>query len=509
MSDSSEAFGALRSALNRDWTSPAFFTHIMRMFQRRHAEAPDEVAQAWIPYAQSHLQRWPDAHRLLSLREVAFDPFTPEPWMGLARVLELHGARVDEHRVDAIGLRTTHRALTHLDLGRNALNELGARRLARLLSRHGSLTTLDVSHNRMGWKGAAALVDMLAHTRTRQLAFAEVSYGLDGFERFASAPVGDLDALTLGSARIEGEQASAFIEALAAGPLTRLALPKTSLSDPLIDLFTALEWPHLTALDLSGVFYTLLDATAVALSRTSLPSLESVGLSDIWIHGHSARALAKGPWWEGVRELDLSGSRQRHELVDALLGAKCLGNLRRLNLEFGEVDRGLLAKLAAGTPALEELSLSGCDVHDWGVVALCEGDAPWTSLDLSYSTGLGERAFDALAAVSKERPLRALNLRGCRIHGRFTKRLAGLRAERLDLSGCQLKDKGLKTLCAVGALDHTRELILSDNQLTPRAVKVLRDHQANASWRQIDLSDNPLKHHGRAAALKLGAFVLT
>jgi hypothetical protein len=509
MTDPSDAFGELRSALNRDWTSPELFTHLMLLCQRRHAEAPDEVDQVWVPYAHSHLDRWPSEHRTLSLREVTFDPSTHAPWMGLARRLSLRGAKVDGSRVDAIGLRTTHRALTHLDLGGNRLDELGARRLARLLSRHESLTTLDVSNNRIGWAGAAALVDTLAHTRARDLSFAEVSYGLDGFDGFAAAPVGSLDALSVGGARLEGAHTSAFIQELAAGEVTRLGLPRTNLSDPLVDLFTALEWPRLRALDLTGVFYVLVNATALALSRTSLPALEALTLADVRVDGHAATALAQAPWWGGVRALDASGARTRQELVDALVDAGCLRDLRRLNLSFGKVERGLLSKLAAGAPSLDELSLSGCEVDDWGVVALCEGDAPWTSLDLSYNTHLGGRAFDALAAVSQERPLRALDLRGCHVDARLARRLAGLRVARLDMSGCGLEVAGLKALCAAGALDHTRELVLRDNQLTPQAIQVLRDHEAGAPWRQIDLSDNPLKHQGRAAASKLGAFVLT
>ncbi len=494
MMESSEAFGELRSLLNRGRPSTVVFMRLMHLCAARWGEAPAEVEDAWLPYVASHLGSWPDTHRLLDVSDVTFDPREPAPWMALARRLSLSRSGLGDDDVDAIGLRTVHRELRGLDLSHNALGQQGARRLARLLSRTSALESLDVSHNTIGWPAARALLDALAPTSVRALTLGGVSGSGDGVEGLIGADTSGFDALEVSRVFLGDARCAALIGSGLFDGLERLSLVGLSMGDLSAAALAERAFARLRALDLSGSFFHIGEHGGV-LARLDAPTLESFALRDTLISTHGADELAYAPWFVGLRALDLSYGRMGAGIVRQLLKPGGLRGLRSIDLSFAKPDRADLVALAREATQLERVSLGMCGVDDWGVVALCEGEAPLAELDLSSNADLGARAMRALSSASQRNPLRTLDLRGCNLDVAAARALEGLRVGDLDLSGCHLGDRGLAALCEVGVLDDVEVLTLRDNILGPASARALAGR--GVTWGILDVGENQLDEGAR------------
>jgi uncharacterized protein (TIGR02996 family) len=110
-----------------------------------------------------------------------------------------------------------------------------------------------------------------------------------------------------------------------------------------------------------------------------------------------AEALARGPHWTGLHDLDLSGTIPNADAAEVLFEAKNLRTLRRLHLYGGWGPDTIQAIATADFTELTSLRLSHCGLDDDAaeILAGCSRLANLRTLDLegNYLTGRGATAL--------------------------------------------------------------------------------------------------------------------
>jgi uncharacterized protein (TIGR02996 family) len=234
--------------------------------------------------------------------------------------------------------------LTTLDLEANYLSPAGVQTL--LSSPHlAHLTTLNLARNRVGIEGVRAIAHapLLSQLTTLILGPSYIAIGDEGASILAGSPhLGRLTTLELGSSQdtVQGSMVGAAgVTALARSPhlagLTRLNLagnpigPEGALalaSSPQMAGLTALDLtscrlghtgvaalmasPHLTRLRVLKLGYNWYpdEGTAALLAESpSMASLATLHLEGNGINDSGALALARSPYFDGLRVLSLKG----------------------------------------------------------------------------------------------------------------------------------------------------------------------------------------------------------
>lgn len=196
------------------------------------------------------------------------------------------------------------------------------------------------------------------------------------------------------------------------------------------------------------------------------------GASDV------ASALADGPHWTGLRELDLRGSPLDPDTAEALFRAPHLRTLRRLDIHGDAWTARTVGALAAGKFAdLTHLRLSGCGLDDDAAEALAAGPdlARLRNLDLDHNNLTG-RGVTALLCSPHLTNVAFLGLEQNPSTGLDAKRLAALAPAGLRMfhaHGCRLSTADVRALARCPRLRTLWYLDLDDNALTTAAVRAL------------------------------------
>ncbi len=244
--------------------------------------------------------------------------------------------------------------LTHLDLGRNNITDIGTEAIGKNLHR---LTKLALPHNSITDVGATTLAESLPNLTELDL------YGNDlcdlGAESIARNLVG-VRQLYLGNNDITDIGAEEITQRL--HQLTHLGLSGNELSSLTAENIGQ-SLSHLTHLHLSGNDVNDVGATALAsgLSDLTYLSLGSNGISDV-----GAQAIAQG--LPNLTQLRMNNNSISNEGVKAF--ATNLGALGQLHLDANKITDPGVETIASDLGALAHLGLNGNQITDLGAKAI-------------------------------------------------------------------------------------------------------------------------------------------
>lgn len=262
---------------------------------------------------------------------------------------------------------------SELSLRYNALGDIGAEALARIVPPGSPLRSLNLAANQIGARGAEHLAGCEG---LRELRALDLSVNT----------IGDAGAAALASSRALGALSSLSLWTAGIGPAGARALG------------TAEEIP-LEYLALTG--NRIGPAGAAALASGALGGLEALEIASADLQEEGLRALAGGRLGE-LHTLDLSGNNLGPEAASVL--ASSFPSLVKLNAGYNPIgDEGARAIASSQRlAALEELDLPRCQIRDEGARALARADglARLQKLNLSSNLIGGEATLALAGSVS-------------------------------------------------------------------------------------------------------------
>jgi uncharacterized protein (TIGR02996 family) len=192
------------------------------------------------------------------------------------------------------------------------------------------------------------------------------------------------------------------------------------------------------------------DGQVEALADAPGLRLVDLGLGVAAIGNDGAEALARAPWLDSLRRLDLAFNRLTPSGVAAIAGSRKLTALKHLELSHNTPGAAGL-RAVAGNPALRGLT----------TLLLRES--------YDQSGGFTPTHFHEFLTKLDMPRLRHLDLWNCRIGPRAARLLTGEKfasLTRLNLGHCNLTDAAVSALLAAPTLQNLVELQLSCNDLT-------------------------------------------
>jgi uncharacterized protein (TIGR02996 family) len=244
-----------------------------------------------------------------------------------------------------------------------------------------------------------------------------------------------------------------------AGELPRLTGPRQEDAEP---------WAWVEALELRGVPRRWLAQLANNRHLNGVTSLKVVGE----VGRVEMRALARAPWFRGLRELDLAGSQVADDSLALLAGPAFPPGLERLVLSRAGFTRHGAECLfrSRGIRGLTALDLSHNRLGGAVVEPLLAEGRPGRLKELSLAgNGLGPSACEALARGPLAAGLRALDLSRNPIGPTGAAALSGPSGlgglTCLDVSQCQLTTEGARSLLEAPHLQHLNQFGLGDNDI--------------------------------------------
>jgi|GEM_PF-3911253 len=427
--------------------------------------------------------------------------------LGALRELRLGGCDLDGAALGALARAKFFPQLCLLDVESNKLE--GAA-IGPLFEGDTTPEELHLGSNPLGAAGAAAIAQG-AKPSTKRLILDSAELGEEGARALAACPhpldvlllsqndLGDegLGALASGSLRaksltvthdsISRDGLAALLEAR--WPLASLSLASNALDDEAARILAeagpdTLETLELGDNDLSAVGLGLLverldgltsldlGTNRVGAFRELAPSmrkLEHLDVSDNRLGDDGARALL-AVQAEHLRSLSVARNGFGASALESLSGAPWFGGLRTLDVTGNRF--GPAAGLLLGARPLEGLQMAHTALGDDGLAALCRADFRPTTL----------------------------NLTGCDITDRGVETLASSpiasRLEMLVLSGNAITNRGAAALVSSPYLKMVKRLFLENNRIGDEGVVVLTSWQGPL---QIELEGNPYGERGNEA----------
>lgn len=351
-------FGQWRSILHQP-PDRARWEQLTLMAEDIFARDPIQAEQHWLPYAQWHLAKWPDAIRELPprwhFRLSRAEPYTPlnlvrhakierkkliealiaHPNLGTITGLDLSHAQAED-AILALGL--ARRRFKQLNLRQNKLDgEL----LGKLLQGDAwqGLYALDLSQNPLGRRGAQALVEAKLPALKR-LWLGGSAIGAAGLTRVnESALFTQLERLDLSELELSLDSALELNVSASWSKLTHLSLRRNRLNLHALRALLRAIGPHgaIESLDLSFCSLDLRSVEELAQSAL-LGSVSSLDLSGNTLGDEGLALLLKSPHLEQLRVLKLHYNSITDASVPSLLSWSGLGTLERLELWFNELS---------------------------------------------------------------------------------------------------------------------------------------------------------------------------
>lgn len=176
------------------------------------------------------------------------------------------------------------------------------------------------------------------------------------------------------------------------------------------------------------------------------------------------------PHLEQIGALDLSSTRMKQNVVEALATAPHLKNLKRLNVasnSFGSDGAEALAKSSA-FPKLMELNLRSCEIGDAGIVAFARS----TGYSSVKQLLLGYNSITASGAKALAESLAFPNL------------------EELDLEGNRVGSEGVTSLANSSGLAQLKQLNLGSSDMDGAGFKVLANASSLVNLKVLKLDSN-------------------
>ena len=458
-------FGELRSLLNQP-PSELGWRRVCWFLERAWTTHRPEATRSWLPYAESHLESWPDALRRCPTRWARHLIVEPDFEPGrLVRQLRVMGLRGDQARLGRLLESPCWPGLTALEAPRQRLDD-GA--LGRLLERAPpGLVRLDLSENELTCDGVEALLSSPVGPQLRALDLSNTRVGISLSLASLRHHAPPLEALALRDCAAPPDELARLPEALPA--LARLEVHGNGLHNHLCLLCERAPCDQLRHLGLGDNDLSQRDLRALGRSEL-LGQLRSLDLSDNALWLVDVRELFEGPHFGQLESLDLHLNHLQEGDLRELLPQARLRRLRRLNLAvnwLGPASARALAR-AEGLERLEALDLSSNNLGALGAQELARAPRVPGLVEL----GLGYNELGPEGARALARGELAAQLR------------------RLRLPHNKLRDQGVAELFGIRSRLRLQILELGTNQLTTQAAQWIATSEAARSLRELDLGFN-------------------
>ncbi|XP_060734434.1 uncharacterized protein LOC132851511 isoform X12 [Tachysurus vachellii] len=413
--------------------------------------------------------------------------------------LQLSECNLTEKGCSALltALRSEHSTLKELNLSNNRIQDSGVKLLSEeLKKKHCKLETLRLSDCSITEEGYTFLAEALrqnSSSHLRELDLRGNDPGASGVKQLTDNKVYNLTLRLLKSPDAE-EAYTCLTDMFSKNPLLHTELDlstKTPKNIKVKQLSALLQDPHyrLQKLTLYKCSLTEDDCTAVvAALRTNPSHLKDLDLSDNTI-----------------------GDTGVKQLCDLLKNSNCsLENLKINNCNLTQTQCGDLAKALESNSSspLKELDLRGnYSVSDWNIFSYFLGN-PNSKLTLRILSPDAEEVCDHLTKVLGINPILQtdLNLSGKIKGDSEVEQLSVLlkdphcRPERLQLSECNLTEKGCSALLTALRSEHStlKELNLSKNRIQDSGVKLLSEElkKKHCKLETLRLMDNNIREEG-------------
>lgn len=322
-----ELFGEIRSLLQAPY-QPGAWSALFTLLDR--CQDQDALHAQIIPYAQSHLKRWPqgDAHLRWALSD--WYEITPDGQLlvkhqgfMLADAVKFKPSTLTHPWHTRWLAQPQHHHLRALSLYQQNISP----ELLSPIFKNASLLELDLGRNLLGRLSLKALLSGLPQT--------------------------SISTLRLGYAGLEDDAIMTIAQAQEIRQLRQLSLRNNNLG--LVGVIALTQSPHLdqlTTLDLTQL--RLRDAVGVLFDHDAWPSLKSIGLAGNALDLYGAEAIARSPLLSRLESLDLSYNQLKDEGLEVLLAAPDLSALHTLDLSHnGITEAGV--RVIARCPKLNAL----------------------------------------------------------------------------------------------------------------------------------------------------------
>ena len=414
-------FGELRSILAGSQRDALAFKGLCRLVSQAWEEHPEEVEQAWIPYAQRELESWDDRARVLKcVADV------PQAGFALARRASIFFGDLSEGDVFWLDGWTLP-CLRVLQVLSGTVRGAHLEQFSRMHAPHlESLTVrLDATPDELG-----AFAGALAFPALRTL---EVSSN-EGVGAFIEGMVGAVQTDRLESVTLMGN----------------------AVEPDVLDRFASMPFGSLRRLDLGGLCS---DAASVdALCSRRWPGVELLRLSDGGLGDDAIERLVASGAFPDVATLDLSGNGFGARGVFGLMGGEAFPNLLHLDLSANnameDFDEAVVSPGSAGeVAALESLSIAYSE-YDGGWFEPLLSGARCRSLRrlVARFTGQEDALVAALTSSGLHERLEELELANTHPsvegHDAWLRGVVWSRLRRLDLGAHRLTPETTASLVA-------------------------------------------------------------
>jgi hypothetical protein len=427
-----ELFGELRSILQRP-ASTSTWSALCEHLDRWPLDTLEKVA---VPYAASHLERWPqEIARGASGRWLGeLMRGSPLPQLGATRALSIVAPSSYQEQLRYTLDNKAMRHLTDLTIVAHALSVKGVKSWsnAPLLATLERLTLVTT-----GLGKPLVPSKLLAHLTGLELNLAARPTP-DQLRELAIVPGDRMRALRVISAALEPQQLGALLDAplfarldqldltldrvpqdlctvLSRAPqLAALRTLSLAIHDPITDLDALLSRPALAGLERLTIRASRLapEALRPLIDATHLTRLTALTLIAQQL---DATALLSAPHMAGLTALDLSWpGATPSDVAPALAGAEHLTRLATLDLSGRLIDAAGAAAMAdaAHLSSLRDLRVRLKDAASCAALVGGEALSGLTALSLAGSP-VGDEGAQALAASPHLSNLRALDLSSC------------------------------------------------------------------------------------------------
>lgn len=312
MREGSERFGEVR-ALLQEAPSEAAWTRLCALLEGCERDA---LTEEILPYCAQHLQRWPDALRVVRRPEVErLVGGQPVNHWTLARALDVAEMRKIASFFDGLAERDALSELRQVSFSNCQMGPEALRRLMALLPSQ-TLTHLDLSYNAMGEQGAAVLAEVEAFPRLEVLNLRRNKIKAKGAAALHVVPLfSTLRELDLGyNALGKTHAATIFSSELWPSQLELLDLCYANVSDRAVEvLVNSPRAASLRALNLRQCDVSDVGLSAM-VSSTQLGALRFLGLE-----GNDLRRYDRfweASWFEQLELLDLRSMRHDNDTAE-------------------------------------------------------------------------------------------------------------------------------------------------------------------------------------------------
>ncbi len=299
--------------------------------------------------------------------------------------------------------------------------------------------------------------------------YATHGFGTEGAEALASWPVlQNVVDLRFRNEQVEDSGLRALLMSEHVRGLKRLTVGDNAAG--LRDVFSAVQWPALTALELSSCRLTPREVERLTATPT-LRGLTALSLAANHLGDEGARVVASSGLQ--LRDLDLGYTG----LTDAGLGElvdRSATSFEKLVLTAAEVGPSVL-RMARRHRSLQTLMLNETQVDDQHVITMCsllDGSLERLSLQ---GTAVTARSVEALCGCPK---LKALSLARTDIGNAGAQVLANSPSfaslQQLDLDLCAIDAEGCQALIDSAHLSRSLDVSLPTAGLPERMLRALR-----------------------------------